>query len=351
MNRCKKYRLMLLDAAEGSLSDRQRKRLENHLDSCNHCRNEYDSLKDTLDRIHTLKSSETVPEYLDTLILQEARLQRPHHSTRPRFILFRPLPATAAATLLILIVTGVFLKQYGSVEHAVVGSMEKQPPQEQSPKGISPPPAMQDAVTRSETEPVADETVRRSSKPMNIYFYDEPASKRSPAGIQDRPGAQPAPAPDRKKAATTELQAPVPEPPETITLMDQSTAAGHTADREDRRLEGMLNEFSEEMQPSPAPEIIRYFLEPGVTAPVVIAQPLPDYPESFKSLKTMGTVTVKAIISEQGRLQNITIENSTHEALTRAVRDVLPDWSFKPGRRNGVPAAVPCSLFFRFDAR
>jgi protein TonB len=51
-----------------------------------------------------------------------------------------------------------------------------------------------------------------------------------------------------------------------------------------------------------------------------------------------GTVRVRVLVGEDGRVQEVTIGKSSGEtALDESAMDAVSKWRFEPARRNGVP--------------
>jgi len=377
MKRCDSHRNRLMDYLDGRLSRRKQSRLEAHLDQCPACRRELDTLRKTLMQIRRHRLPYTPPSHLDSCIIREARNRRPAKNPLPSLI-FQPLPITAAATVLILVVTGVFLSRYGSVEHAVVGRMEPDVPAAHAPgrpgstgtdtigmptyadgagretRASNAPagrpeslehlagdtetkqsvPAHRDRLDRGDRNAPSS----RNQTPIHIHFYDAGPEERRKAEIASAP-------PEKKKSGMHAFQPVVPEPPKTIALSEEQALV----DIPDAATRDGLAETQFDVVSAPkAPEIVRFHLEPGVTAPEITHQVLPDYPSSMEKLGTGGFVEIRAVIDARGRLSDVSVQRTTHKAFSAAVKQVLPAWRFEPGRRNGNPTGVPCSLFFKF---
>ena len=72
----------------------------------------------------------------------------------------------------------------------------------------------------------------------------------------------------------------------------------------------------------------------------------PVYPPRCLRMGIEGTVRVRVLVGEDGRVQEVTIGKSSGEAaLDESAMDAVSRWRFEPARRNGVPvrawAVVP----------
>lgn len=71
--------------------------------------------------------------------------------------------------------------------------------------------------------------------------------------------------------------------------------------------------------------------------PRAIYQPNPRYPQELQKRGISGTVYVMFVVGENGRVQNIKVQKSTHKGFEKPVLDALKKWKFEPGRRKGKP--------------
>jgi protein TonB len=89
--------------------------------------------------------------------------------------------------------------------------------------------------------------------------------------------------------------------------------------------------------------------EPGAPAAPVEETPVfwkmkpvdtrpPIYPPRCLRMGIEGTVRVRVLVGEDGRVQEVTIGKSSGEAaLDESAMDAVSKWRFEPARRNGVP--------------
>jgi protein TonB len=75
------------------------------------------------------------------------------------------------------------------------------------------------------------------------------------------------------------------------------------------------------------------------------------YPESLRQAAIDGTVLVRFAIDTTGRIDmgSVTIVSSTHELFTRAVRDALQGFRFKPAEMGGHRVRALAEMPFEFQ--
>jgi protein TonB len=75
------------------------------------------------------------------------------------------------------------------------------------------------------------------------------------------------------------------------------------------------------------------------------------YPESAKKDGIMGTVFVKALIDENGNVENAEVEKGVNEDLNAAAVSAVKDTKFTPGENDGkkVKAEVTIPIKFKLD--
>jgi periplasmic protein TonB len=81
-------------------------------------------------------------------------------------------------------------------------------------------------------------------------------------------------------------------------------------------------------------------------------QVLPRYPESARRQGIEGTVLVKALVTEQGRVEQVKVERSAgHTDLDQAALEAVSRWRFEPARRGRQPVAVWVLIPVEFTLR
>lgn len=82
--------------------------------------------------------------------------------------------------------------------------------------------------------------------------------------------------------------------------------------------------------------------------PEAIKQVPAKYPPAAKKDNVQGTVWLKTLVDEEGRVAKVEIQKSEAEVLNQAAVDAVHQWVFKPAIMKGKPIAVWVSIPFRF---
>lgn len=69
--------------------------------------------------------------------------------------------------------------------------------------------------------------------------------------------------------------------------------------------------------------------------PEVIFQPSPIFPQSQKQYVTAASVSVLFIVTTEGRVDDIIVEQSTHSGFEEAATTAVKQWRFRPGLKGG----------------
>jgi TonB family protein len=96
-----------------------------------------------------------------------------------------------------------------------------------------------------------------------------------------------------------------------------------------------------------------YDLGAGMTAPVPIVTPHPEYTASARRAKIQGAVRVRCVVRPDGVCADVTVVRSldrTYGLDDEAVR-ALRDWRFRPALRAGTPVATRIDFEMRFALR
>ena len=88
----------------------------------------------------------------------------------------------------------------------------------------------------------------------------------------------------------------------------------------------------------------------GVSAPTVISQVEPEYPEEARRLGYEGTVVLEAIVRADGSVEVVRVRRSLGYGLDEKAIEALQQWKFRPGMRDGqaVPVALNIEVNFNF---
>jgi TonB family protein len=88
----------------------------------------------------------------------------------------------------------------------------------------------------------------------------------------------------------------------------------------------------------------------GVTAPVPVYKPEPEYSEEARKAKYQGEVTLSVIIDKDGKIAPGTIQvvHSLGLGLDEQAIKAVSQWRFKPGTKDGKPVAVQAAISVNF---
>jgi bla regulator protein BlaR1 len=90
-------------------------------------------------------------------------------------------------------------------------------------------------------------------------------------------------------------------------------------------------------------------VEGDVQRPEAIHTVSPVYPAEARKNRIEGTTIVKAVIDEQGEIQDPAVyKSSGHPDLDQAALDAVSQWRFKPATLDGKPVAVYYNLTMNF---
>lgn len=82
--------------------------------------------------------------------------------------------------------------------------------------------------------------------------------------------------------------------------------------------------------------------------PEVVAQVAPTYPAELRKAKIEGSVTLVFLLSEEGRVEDPRVENSTRTEFEKPALEAVRRWRFRPGMKDGQPVKTHMRLPLRF---
>ncbi|SRR5579884_327695 len=91
-----------------------------------------------------------------------------------------------------------------------------------------------------------------------------------------------------------------------------------------------------------------YRIGGGVSAPVPIYQPEPEYSEEARKAKWQGAVMLSLVVDETGKAVNIKVTKSLGLGLDQKAIEAVEKWRFKPGMKDGKPVPVMASVEVNF---
>ncbi|MBI2816689.1 MAG: TonB family protein [Acidobacteria bacterium] len=99
--------------------------------------------------------------------------------------------------------------------------------------------------------------------------------------------------------------------------------------------------------PPPPPQAERIRVGGAVQGAKLVAQPKPVYPPLARQARIQGTVKLEAVISKDGRIENLTVV-SGHPLLIQAALEAVKQWRYQPTLLNGVPVEVVTTVDVNF---
>ncbi|MEP6961244.1 MAG: energy transducer TonB [Acidobacteriota bacterium] len=86
----------------------------------------------------------------------------------------------------------------------------------------------------------------------------------------------------------------------------------------------------------------------GVSAPVPISKPEPEYSEEARKAKHQGEVLLSVIVDEKGIPQKVIVTRKLGLGLDEKAIEAVMKWRFKPGMKDGKPVAVQATIAVTF---
>jgi TonB family protein len=91
-----------------------------------------------------------------------------------------------------------------------------------------------------------------------------------------------------------------------------------------------------------------YRIGGGVSAPVPIYKPDPEYSEEARKAKYSGTVTLSIVVDAEGKARDIHVTKSLGMGLDEKAMEAVANWKFKPAMKGGQAVAVRASIEVNF---
>jgi protein TonB len=86
----------------------------------------------------------------------------------------------------------------------------------------------------------------------------------------------------------------------------------------------------------------------GVTAPVPIYDPDPDYSDAARRAKYQGSVILWLVVGPDGRPRDLRVQRSLGMGLDEKALAAVSQWKFQPATLNGQPVAVQINVEVNF---
>jgi TonB family protein len=86
----------------------------------------------------------------------------------------------------------------------------------------------------------------------------------------------------------------------------------------------------------------------GVTAPVPLYRPEPEYSEEARKAKYQGTVVLYVEVDASGKPKNLKVVRSLGLGLDEKAMEAVEKWKFRPGYKDGKPVTVAATVEVNF---
>jgi TonB family protein len=91
-----------------------------------------------------------------------------------------------------------------------------------------------------------------------------------------------------------------------------------------------------------------YKIGGGVSAPVPVYRPEPEYSEEARKAKWQGAVLLELVVDANGVPQEIKVVRSLGLGLDQKAIEAVQKWRFKPGQKDGKPVPVSANIEVNF---
>jgi protein TonB len=110
---------------------------------------------------------------------------------------------------------------------------------------------------------------------------------------------------------------------------------------------GILGDTGPAAPPPPKATPTRIRLGGNVQQAKLVSQPMPVYPPLARQARIQGNVVLHAIISKDGRVEQLSVI-SGHPLLIQAALDAVRQWRYQPTLLNGDPVEVDTTITVTF---
>jgi protein TonB len=91
-----------------------------------------------------------------------------------------------------------------------------------------------------------------------------------------------------------------------------------------------------------------YKIGNGVSQPKVLSKVEPEYTQEAKDAGIEGPVTLKVVITPEGKAENIVVAKSLDPGLDANAVSAVSNWRFQPGMKDGEPVSVAAVIEVNF---
>jgi protein TonB len=78
----------------------------------------------------------------------------------------------------------------------------------------------------------------------------------------------------------------------------------------------------------------------GVSAPVVVYKPEPEYSEEARKVKHQGVVLIQMVVGADGRPRDMRVVRPLGMGLDEKALEAVKTWRFEPAKKDGQNVAV-----------
>lgn len=84
--------------------------------------------------------------------------------------------------------------------------------------------------------------------------------------------------------------------------------------------------------------------------PEAVSQIMPAYPKELAKAKVEGVVTILCVLSEEGRVEDPRVENSSRPEFEKPALEAVRKWRFRPGEKDGQAVRTYIRIPIQFRA-
>ncbi|HWN97625.1 MAG TPA: energy transducer TonB [Methylomirabilota bacterium] len=177
------------------------------------------------------------------------------------------------------------------------------------------------------------------AKPKSLVQLTTARTIEVPPKVDNEP-PPPAPEPEQKEEAPPELK--LAEAPQQITInadLEIATGSG-----------GGLAGFGEMQKLASADAVRNDVVDVSdlERRPEPVSQIAPAYPPELRKAKIEGAVTLLFLLSEDGRVEEARVENSSRPEFEKPALEAIRKWRFRPGTKDGQPVRTYLRIPMRF---
>jgi TonB family protein len=94
-----------------------------------------------------------------------------------------------------------------------------------------------------------------------------------------------------------------------------------------------------------------YKVGAGVTAPVLVKEVHPNYPDSVRAEGVKGTIEMEGIVEPDGTVSGIRVTRALDPRLDEEAVKAFRQWRFRPGQKDGAAVRVQVTVEISFTVR